>query len=143
MKKTNNISVHGNGGNLISDIVKSVIITLILSVFLIVVTALIFEKFKISDENTGYISLFLYYFSFVVCGFLSGIKSNFGGWKSGLTCSFVYVTILFLIGITDGITFGLTSIVRIFAGLILGVTGGVLGVNFKYSKKTKKNKRHK
>ena len=124
-------------------IVKTILFTILITAFLILSASFMFNKLKLPVDKIRYAAHSVYFLSFALCGFIAGISSEMAGWKSGLSSGVVWVALLLILGLYDGLTFGAGNVLRMFSGLVTAIAGGILGVNYRYSRKKKRNKIHK
>lgn len=113
---------------IVREIVFSIIITIIL--FFIMSVVLAFSD--ISDKIIKPIIIGVVSFSILITSFRLAKDKKEKGLIYGGGLSIIYMTILYLISSIFNGNFGLSmeSIFMIIIGIVCGVTGGILGVNF-------------
>ncbi len=143
MKKINLIKSTDKSGVFGFGIIKSIGFTLFVTLILLLCQAMVFNHWKIPEEKLLYATYTIYYFSFLLCGFFAGVFNRKNGWKSGLLSGIIYACVLFVFGFFDGISFELSDLLRVLISLLCSLCGGVLGINYTYTRKIKKRRRHK
>ena len=111
--------------------------SIICSIALIFVSALILLYANISQQTIPYISKAILFLAVIFGGIISGIKSRINGWLYGALTGCCFYCLLFLLGSIIGADVQLTStlIVLFIICILFGSTGGVLGVNLKLKRK--------
>lgn len=117
--------------------IKAVAIAYVISVILLVMTALIATFQSVSDKGIGIMVNVVTAIGVMLCGFLTGRRSDKGGLLAGAVSGVVYTLLLCLIGnlVARNFSPGINVITAQIIGVVCGSVGGIIGIN------TKKNRR--
>lgn len=121
----------------ITDVVKTVVIALLISMVSVLVFALIVKATNVGEEVIGYVNLGIKILS-VVIGCLIGFRRGSGfGWLKGIVSGLLYVFTSFLVfsAISGGFSLSDLSVLELVTGAVVGLIAGVLTVNLKKSAK--------
>ena len=117
--------------------VRSVAVAYVMSIVLLVLTALVATIQSMSDKGIGIMVKAVTAICVVLCGFISGRRAQKGGLLIGASSGMLYTLLLYLIGslFSGSFVIGINAISVQIIGLVCGATGGIVGIN------TRKNKR--
>ena len=116
---------------------KTVLISYILSVALLFATALVATFNPLSDTTISITVNIITAFGVFLCGFLSGRHFNNKGIIYGALCGILYSILLCLIGnlASQNIGFSSAAITALSIGVICGAVGGIVGINTKHQQR--------
>lgn len=118
-------------------IVRSAVISLIITMIAFLIFALLLYTTELSDSAISNIVFVITVLAVSAGGFFSARNAEKSGFLHGGTVAVVYFAILFVCSlvINKGSVFNLTMLIR-FAGCIAaGMLGGIIGINTKSKKK--------
>ncbi len=132
----------GNEGMSIKHIILSVFIGLVLSMALLLVSALLMLYSGMSVQFAPVIAKIILFTGAFTSGIFSGYRRRSSGWLYGALAGLCYVFILIAVGIIFSTfnTLSVNTASSVLICLLTGVLGGILGINIKSS--AKKGKKH-
>ncbi len=118
------------------DVVKCVIFSLLISMVLVLILALISKSATLSEKGIVYINQAIKVIS-LLAGVFIGMKSRQGGLVLGAIVGLLYTVFSFLIFalISRELSFDNITVFDFLIGIVAGVLSGVLTVNIKTLKK--------
>lgn len=120
--------------------VRNVIFSIVTAYFALIIGMLVLSALVVygplGAETAEKIVNVLYYVSCVVCGFLASVSQRKKGWFNGLIATLCYygVVVISVISVSAP-SFGLDFIIKMLLSVILGMIGGIAGVNKKKKKR--------
>ena len=128
MEKTKSI----NKSNLILDIAKGVIFSLVISMVLIIVFAIIIRFVNVPDKFIMPINQVIKGISLLV-GIIIALKGSDKGFIKGLIIGIFYSIVSYIIFsiLSSTLAFGLTTITDILFNSIIGAVSGLIAVNMR------------
>jgi len=129
--------VSDSGAFEFKQILKGVALAFVISIVLILISAVIMTYSPIPDEMTRAVTIAVSGISVLFAGLVTARKSRRQGWLSGATCGLLYALFLYIFGSLIMLDFSITLYTLIVGvmGFFLGALGGIVGIN------TKKRKR--
>lgn len=126
----------GTFKTIVFDVVKCVIFSLLISMVLVLILALISKAATLSDKSVVYINQAIKVIS-LLAGVFLGMKSRKGGLVLGAIVGLLYTVSSFLIFalISRELSFQNITIFDFLIGIVAGVLSGVLAVNVKTLRK--------
>lgn len=126
----------GTFKTIVFDVVKCVIFSLLISMVLVLILALISKAVTLSDKSVVYINQAIKVIS-LLAGVFLGMKSRKGGLVLGAIVGLLYTVSSFLIFalISRELSFQNITIFDFLIGIVAGVLSGVLAVNVKTLRK--------
>lgn len=114
-------------------ILKGVIIAYIISISLIIIFSVLLVKTNIKEQCIDTVIITISGVSILIGTTLSTIKIKKYGIANGIVISTIYMVILYVASsvLNGNFSINLNTMISILCGLILGVFGGVIGVNIK------------
>lgn len=108
-------------------------ISTVISIILLIVFSLILVKSDISENCIDSAIIIITGVSIFIGTFFSNMKLKKSGILNGLLASAIYIGILYILSsaINNDYTITQNSIYMIITGIVLGVIGGIVGVNIK------------
>lgn len=118
------------------DVVKCVIFSLLFSMVLVLILALISKAAALSDKSVVYINQAIKVVS-LLAGVFLGLKSRRGGLVLGAIVGLLYTVFSFLIFalISRELSFENITVFDFLIGIVAGILSGVLTVNVKTLRK--------
>ena len=117
--------------------IKSICVSLIVSFILTIISILFFSmllvKTNISENMINGVIIVISSISILIGASVSAIKLKKNGWINGAIISSIYILILYILSslINNSFEINKSSIFMIIFGLMLGIIGGIIGVNVK------------
>ncbi|MEG1880656.1 MAG: TIGR04086 family membrane protein [Oscillospiraceae bacterium] len=117
---------------------KNVLISYLVSIILLFITAIIATYLSLSDDVLNILVIIITGLCLIITGFRAARHSKCNGLLNGIIAGVFYTIILYFIGCIVSKSFAITFInISTFAlGICCGGLGGIIGVNMK--NKTKK-----
>lgn len=114
------------------EIIKSFAITYLFSVFLLIISAIIFTYTKLPESLIKVSVSSITLFGALSSGFLISKKAGSKGILTGAFSGIIYLFILFLIRSfsTNSFAINLNFMLTLILSIICGSIGGIIGVNF-------------
>lgn len=128
---TENVSMNINESTKV--IVKGFSISIIFTLILLFVFAIIMSFTEFSENNITPVIIGVTAISILIGTSISTLKLNKNGMIMGGVIGFTYIFTLYLISSIVGTGFSLNSnaIIMIILGILAGMMGGIIGVNIK------------
>lgn len=119
--------------NKIISIIKGVVISYIITIILIMIFSFMLVNTNIKEEYINTIVLIISCISILIGTSISTMKIKKNGILNGIIISFIYMFGLYICSSILNNNFSVTmyTIAMFFSGIILGVVGGIIGVNIK------------
>lgn len=117
----------------ITNIAKSIGISLLISFLLLIIFATILTYTEVSESIINPVIIVITAISILIGSSMGNIKIKKNGLLNGALIGGIYIIIIYLISSILNWEFGLKiqSIIMIVIGMIFGILGGVIGVNKK------------
>ena len=117
----------------IKAILTGILVSYILSVILIFIFSILLVNTNIKEQYIGIVITIISGISILVGSTVSTRKMNKNGILNGLVISFLYILLLYITSslATSNFTITINLILFTVLALVLGVFGGILGVNIK------------
>lgn len=117
----------------IKSICGSLIVSFTLTVICIVFFSMLLVKTNISENMINGVIIVISSISILIGASVSTIKFKKNGWINGAIISILYISILYILSSLANNSFEInkSSIFMIIFGLMLGIIGGIIGVNLK------------
>ena len=110
--------------------VRNVIFSVVTAYFVLIIGMLVLSALVVygplGAETAENVVNVLYYVSCVVCGFLASVSQRKKGWFNGLIATLISVS---------APSFGLDFVIKMLLSVVLGMIGGIAGVNKKKKKR--------
>lgn len=121
-------------------ILRSIIIAYLISVFLIVIYSLLLANTNISESTIPTVTFVISLISVFIGSSLSLIKIREKGLINGGIVGFFYIMILYLLSSIFSVGFGINgySFSMIIFNVLIGMIGGIIGVNMIKEEKNRK-----
>ncbi len=114
--------------------VKSVLISLLFTFTVLVIFSIVASYTNLEEKYLTAIINTANYISMGLCGFLFSVKRMKNGAVIGLLGGIVYAVVIYVLGILFFSSFSINPF-NLLLGAILGMVGGIIGVNKKPVKK--------
>lgn len=113
-------------------IMEGSILSVIISIVILFLYAGILVSTDISEETIKPVVITISIISILIGSFISSIKIKKKGILNGCFVGGIYISVLYIISsiFIVGFSINLYSIIIISGGIIAGMMGGILGVNF-------------
>lgn len=110
---------------------KGLLVTVLLSFLLLLFNTLLFYFIPLSEYFVPYFIFGFTLISILAGSIYIGKRVEKKGWLKGGIIGFLYVFILFILGVSffPGLGFGFNIFTKLFIGFAFGTIGGVLGIN--------------
>ena len=120
--------------------IRNVIFSVVTAYFVLIAGMLVLSALVVygplGTETAGKIVNLLYYVSCVICGFLSSVSQRRKGWFNGLLAALCYYGVVIIsVNAVSAPSFGVDLIIKMLLTIVLGMCGGIAGVNKKKKKK--------
>ena len=117
--------------NTIIQILKGIGISLVTTLILLVIFALILTYTQVEEKTINPVIIIITALSILIGSSIVNIKIKKNGLINGAIIGGAYMLIIYLISSILNWKFGLTaqSIIMITVGMVFGILGGILGVN--------------
>ena len=117
----------------LKSITKGVIISYIITIALIMIFSFILVKTNIKEQNISTVIIVISSVSILIGTSISTIKLKKHGIINGIIISSIYMLMLYVFSsiLNHSFIINMNTIVMIFVGIILGIFGGIIGVNIK------------
>lgn len=114
-------------------ICASLIVSFTLTIISILIFSMLLVKTNISENMINGVIIVISSISILIGASVSTIKFKKNGWISGAIISIVYMLTLYILSslINNSFEINKSSIFMIIFGLMLGIIGGIIGVNVK------------
>ena len=139
MGKIKYFSVKDSGAdfkiNLI-HILKGVVVSTALAIFLLLVAALLFTYTDISMTFVKNVGNIVFYTAAFISGIAGSYKLKSFGWLHGLLAGIIYSLVVFTVGLLSEVknTTVHFPAIKILLSTLIGGVGGISGVNLNFSK---------
>ena len=119
--------------NLIKNVVIGYICSIIISIFLLLIYAVILANTGVQEKTITPVVGTIIAISVLIGSSISSLKIKKNGIVNGLSIGGIYTFTLYLLSsiFVTGFGINLKSILRILAGILFGGIGGIIGVNIK------------
>ena len=117
--------------NVFGVVLRGVLLTYILNILFILLYATILSYTDVTESTIPTVIFVINLMGIFIASSISAIKIKSNGMKYGGIIGFLYIIILYLLGAFTNVGFGLTSysIATIIFNVLIGMVGGVIGVN--------------
>lgn len=117
--------------NIMFLLVKGILLTYILNVLFLLVYAVVLSYTNVAESTIPTVIFVINLLGVFISSSILTIKIKSNGMKYGGLLGFIYIIILYLLGAFTSIGFGLTSysLATIIFNILIGMVGGVIGVN--------------
>ncbi|MBQ6860898.1 MAG: TIGR04086 family membrane protein [Clostridia bacterium] len=117
--------------NIMFLLVKGILLTYILNVLFLFVYAVVLSYTNVAESTIPTVIFVINLLGVFISSSIFAIKIKANGMKYGGLLGFLYIIILYLLGAFTSIGFGLTSysLATIIFNILIGMVGGVIGVN--------------
>ena len=132
----NKIIKNSDSNNNTMIILKGFLISIIVTLVLIFILAMIVSYTDFSEENIGAAIIGVTAISILIGTSISTIRLNKNGLLNGGAIASIYMLSLYIIssGIGTGFSLNLNAVIMMILGIIAGMLGGIVGVNLKFNK---------
>ncbi len=113
-------------------LLKGVLLSLLLSLFLIFVLSILISNTQLSEKIIKPSIIGISSFSVMLGGFFVSKNKKEKGLLNGAILGGIYIMILYIISLFISESFAITmnSVIMMILGIIGGMLGGIIGVNF-------------
>lgn len=117
----------------LKSITKGIIVSYIITIVLIIVFSFILVKTNISEQSTNTVIIIISSVSILIGTSISTIKLKKHGIINGIIISSIYMLILYIFSsiLNQNFLININTILMLSIGIILGIFGGIIGVNIK------------
>lgn len=117
----------------LKSITKGIIISYIITIVLIIVFSFILVKTNISEQSINTVIIIISSVSILIGTSISTIKLKKHGIINGIIISSIYMLILYIFSsiLNQNFLINMNTILMLSIGIILGIFGGIIGVNIK------------
>ena len=128
-KKIEDISKEKN----IIKILKGVIISIVISILLLTIYAVILTYTSTSENTIKPVVITITGISLLIGSFISSMKLKKQGMLNGGIVGFIYILSIYIISSIwlSNFSLDLESIIMIIVSIITGMIGGIIGINIK------------
>ena len=128
-KKIENISKEKNS----IKIIKGSLIAIILSIIFLTIYSALLAYTTISEETMVPVTIIITGISILIGSFFSSMKIKKQGLLNGAFVGVIYMLILYILSgiFLSSFVLNFKSIIMILSGLVMGMIGGIIGVNIK------------
>ena len=129
-KKIEDISKEKN----IIKILKGVIISIVISILLLTIYAVILTYTSTSENTIKPVVITITGISLLIGSFISSMKLKKQGMLNGGIVGFIYILSIYIISSIwlSNFSIDLESIIMIIVSIITGMIGGIIGINIKW-----------
>ena len=112
-------------------VLKGVLLTCVLNILFILVYATILAYTDVAESTIPTVMFVINLVGIFIASSISAIKIKSNGLKYGGLIGFVYIIVLYLLGAFTSVGFALSSysIATIIFNILIGMVGGIIGVN--------------
>lgn len=114
-------------------ILKGSIASIILTLILLLIFSILLTYTGISENTIKPVIIIISGISILVGSSISTLKINKNGMLNGGLVGLIYILVIYLLSSTAGagFSFNLYSIIMITVSILMGIIGGIIGVNLK------------
>ncbi len=114
-------------------LLKGIVFSLIITVILIIVLALILTYTSLSEGIIPIVNSIIMILSIALGSIYVSVKINRLGWLNGALTGLLYILILVILGnmFVDSFKLDIFILFRILIALITGAVGGMIGINLR------------
>ena len=129
MEKLNNNEIFKN----VKRIIKGSIFAIVLSITLLLIFAIVLTYTNLEENTIKPIIIVITGISILIGSSISTLTIKKNGMVNGGIVGFTYILIMLIIsGVTSkGLTFNIYSIAMILVSILMGIIGGIIGVNLR------------
>lgn len=122
-----------NKNSAIYSIFKGFVISIVLSLVLIFIYAIILVNTNIQENTIKPVIITITSISILIGSSISSIKIKSKGLVNGICVSLLYFVTFYLLSsiIVCGFSFSLSTIIMMSIGILIGAVGGIIGVNLR------------
>lgn len=112
--------------------IKELLLSILLTVLLIFIVSLLMSKTSLSDNLILPLLIGVTSFSLLFGAYRISKNKKEKGILNGLSLGISYMVILYFVSsiISFDFSISINSLIMIFCGIIFGILGGIIGVNF-------------
>lgn len=123
-------SKTNGGSNVLFDYLKGLIISILTSLLLIIIFALMLKWFDISETVIIPVTFVIKYLS-VILGALIAVKGNSKGLLKGSLFGLIYIVVAFLVFslLSKSFSLDLTTLLDVVSSVLVGAIVGIIKVN--------------
>lgn len=116
-------------------IVKGVGVAFVVSVLMMLVYAGVLAYTSVSEVSVDFVIIGITGISIMIGSILVNVKMNKNGLINGGIIGFIYILIMYLLSsiLSSDYTLNKSSIIMIIVSIVLGMLGGIIGINKKQS----------
>ena len=116
-------------------IFKGVVVAFVVSVLLMAVYAGVLVSSSVSEASVDVVIIGITGISIMIGSILVNVKMNKNGLINGGIIGFIYILIMYVISsmVSNDYTLNKSSIIMIIVSIVLGMLGGIIGINKKQS----------
>ena len=137
-----NVKSVDSGGvtSVATGFLKGAGISVVFTLIVFLVAALLLSYTPLAEESIPYIAFITEGIGAAISGFVPAKKTGRNGAVSGAVCGFLYILIIWICAsvTSDGVMFSPHIFIMAAISVVLGCTGGILGVNLKSNNKKKR-----
>lgn len=116
--------------NIITNAIKGVVISIILTILLILGISLIMLFKDLTSKTFNVLWVIITCISIIFGGVYSAKENSEKGWLVGLIVAIIYFIIISIASIIfNDFSFGVFDFIRLIVALIIGALAGILGIN--------------
>ena len=133
MSIKNNLTIENSNKNIFLKILKGSAVSVIITIFLLIVFALLLAYTGISENIITPIIICISGLSIIIGSIISCFRIRKQGLLNGAIVGFIYIFVIYFLSSIIQNDFGLNfySVLMIFTSAFLGALGGIIGVNIK------------
>ena len=116
-------------------IFKGVGVAFVVSILLMLVYAGVLVYTSVSEVTIDFVIIGITGISIMIGSILVNVKMNKNGLINGGLIGFIYILIMYLLSsmVSNNYTLNKSSIIMIIVSIVLGMLGGIIGINKKQS----------
>ena len=119
--------------NTIAAIGKGILLAFIISILLLLIYGILLAITPLSEATLATAVMIITMASIAISSVYTAVKIESNGWLNGMIIGFIYMIILFFLGLLFRTNNGFDKYVlfRIFMGVVVGMLSGIIGINLK------------
>jgi putative membrane protein (TIGR04086 family) len=112
---------------------KGVLFSFLISAVLLVIYGILLTVTSLSETSVPTVIMIITMISIALSSIYTAVRVDSRGWLNGAIVGFVYMLVLFLIGLifNTGVTLDSFIFFRLLMGFVIGALAGIIGINIK------------
>lgn len=122
-----------NNKNTIAVIGEGILLAFVISILMIILYGILLAITPLSEATLTTAVMIITMASIALSSVYAAVKIESNGWLNGMIIGFIYMIILFFLGLLFKTNDGFNKYVlfRIFMGVVVGMLSGIIGINLK------------